>query len=125
MDEQVQVIGENNIGCKDTATVHLQAIIIDRTWDVPNAFSPNGDGKNDVFKPVLKMNSDYSIVQFVVYNRWGQVVYNAATGNGSAAWDGLYSNGKPADNGVYFYKIKIRFLDKSEVSKEGELHLIR
>lgn len=80
---------------------------------VPNAFSPNGDGKNDVFKVRVK-----SIVKFsmIIFNRWGQVVasgdqnslkYEAGDDNNGyfICWDGT-SNGKTVQDGVYFIHIE-------------------
>ena len=69
--------------------------------DVPTAFSPNGDGVNDVFRPVgMKFQN---LVEFRVYNRWGQRVYSFANPNDK--WNGKLNNGNEASEGTYYYII--------------------
>ena len=89
---------------------------------VPNAFSPNGDGLNDMFRPVLKLERAYNTIEFNIYNRYGQLVH--ATANLNNGWDGMH-NGRPADNGVYSYKLVIYFLDGTNKVFSGEVTLIR
>lgn len=68
---------------------------------LPNAFSPNNDGLNDKFRPVL-VGDDCTKSRYLlyVYNRWGQIVYQGY--ESSEGWNGFY-NGAPADVGIYFY----------------------
>jgi gliding motility-associated-like protein len=89
---------------------------------VPNAFSPNGDGKNDKFN-VLEtcLIEKY---QLQIFNRWGELVFTTlSTGN---SWDGTY-NGKEAESGVYYYMIDAIPVDKSKgsVKLKGDITLIR
>lgn len=86
---------------------------------IPNAFSPNGDGLNDVFE--VKKMCRISGFHMQVYNRWGQVVFQAYDVDGK--WNGYY-NGKPADGGTYFYYISFTGDDKIQYRK-GEINLIR
>ena len=68
---------------------------------LPNAFTPNGDGLNDEFKPVQR----YDLVKtyrLFIYNRWGQLIFETSDIN--QGWDGTYK-GKPAEQGTYVYKI--------------------
>jgi len=68
---------------------------------LPNAFTPNGDGLNDEFKPVQR----YDLVKryhLYIYNRWGQFIFETSDIN--TGWDGTYK-GKPAEQGAYVYKI--------------------
>jgi gliding motility-associated-like protein len=87
---------------------------------VPNAFSPNGDGNNDVFLllltcPVLKFN-------LKIYNRYGEKVFEAdEPGKG---WDGIYKNA-PSDVGVYFYYLTYKGFNDQVYSKKGDLTLLR
>jgi gliding motility-associated-like protein len=70
---------------------------------IPNAFTPDGDGRNDVFKPVLT-NPAFTIysLQFTIYDRWGGEVFTSHDiGQG---WDGT-KNGKPCPEGAYVYRI--------------------
>jgi gliding motility-associated-like protein len=79
----------NSIGCFDTDTIDVKYFKVLSGFYVPSAFSPNGDGLNDILKPSslgLK-----SISSFRIYNRWGQMLFNTSSiGKG---WDGKY-NGK-------------------------------
>jgi gliding motility-associated-like protein len=64
----------------------------------PNAFSPNGDRVNEVFRPVTRGN--HEVRTFRIINRWGQVVYESQDEH--TGWDGTY-NGKQQDMGTYYY----------------------
>lgn len=89
---------------------------------VPNAFSPNNDGRNDKFRilPTCVLNK-YHIQ---IFSRWGEKVYSSFTLNDG--WDGTYK-GKPADVGVYYYLITATpdDLSKGEVFLKGDVTLIR
>ncbi len=89
------------------------------TVTFPNAFSPNGDGRNDVFRPVFKGYHTYHV--FRVVNRWGQTVFE--TPNTTEAWDGTM-NGVPQDIGVYYYYLKYDCGGKTMEAK-GDVTLIR
>jgi gliding motility-associated-like protein len=89
--------------------------------EVPNAFTPNGDGLNDSFSPhnALKASS-YS---FTIFNRWGQLVYQ--TNNWMDRWDGRV-NGLLQSAGVYVWKLSYRNRDTGRsVFKKGTVTLIR
>ena len=66
---------------------------------MPNAFSPNGDSKNDIFKPVSKNVDKFKMY---IYNRWGALIYE--TNDPSNGWDGKF-NGSECSLGVYIWKI--------------------
>ncbi len=106
-------------GCRDTAQVEIG---IDYTMEefIPSVFSPNGDGKNDLFRIV---NLRYQkLVEFRVFNRWGKEVYNYT--DGSKGWDGTY-NGAPQDPGVYTYIIRVNVPDGDARVYKGNITLIR
>jgi gliding motility-associated-like protein len=89
---------------------------------IPNAFSPNGDGRNDVFR--ILETCVVEKFEIKIFNRWGTLVYSGrSTAQG---WDGTY-NGVPADGGVYYYLINI--VPKSEsrdaVLLSGDIILVR
>lgn len=86
----------------------------------PNAFSPNGDRLNDIFRSITPGNHDVSF--FRIQNRWGQTVYEAA--DASRGWDGTFG-GKPQDIGTYFYYIKYLCGDGKYYEKKGEVTLVR
>ncbi len=110
----------NNLGCKDSASIVIKP---EPYMQVPNAFSPNGDGLNDRFFPLIT-GEGYALESFLVFNRWGQLVYEAYLNNGISGWDGSY-NGKPADLGVYFYHIVLNNPSGKQVVKKGEVTLLR
>jgi gliding motility-associated-like protein len=115
------VYGYDHNGCLDSAFVH---IIVDSTMteDIPSGFTPNGDGLNDVFRPVgLKFQN---MVEFRVYNRWGQQLFYS--NNNKVGWDGTF-NGVPQDMGVYYYSIIVARPggDGANLTYKGEITLIR
>ncbi|MBL7706102.1 MAG: gliding motility-associated C-terminal domain-containing protein [Taibaiella sp.] len=124
LNEPVQiVVTGNSNGCLDTAMVNVGDLPTYSTdVQMPNAFSPNGDGKNDVFRPVFKIDRAYTIDHFTVYNRYGQLIYT--TSNMNSGWDGYYK-GRLQDQGVYYYIVKISFMDGTEKTLKGDVTLIR
>ncbi|MDX2001930.1 MAG: gliding motility-associated C-terminal domain-containing protein [Chitinophagales bacterium] len=85
----------------------------------PNAFSPNGDGQNDIYQFYA-----YGIrkFEFKIYDRWGNLVF---TGHSiDDKWDGTYK-GKEAGQGVYVYHLYCEYLDRVNFRKEGGITLIR
>jgi gliding motility-associated-like protein len=113
------VYGTNLYGCLDSAKITVN-LDIDRLEDMPTGFTPDGDGLNDVFRIThLKYKK---LVEFRVYNRWGQEVFN--TGNPEIGWDGTY-HGVPQDIGVYSYQIIIAESDGTQKVYKGSVTLIR
>ena len=87
---------------------------------VPNAFTPNGDGKNDVFKPVPVGISEFRY--FRVYNRYGQLMFH--TNKANQGWDGNF-NGTQAQQGTYVWEVSgVDYLGKT-IHKQGAVILIR
>lgn len=105
-------------GC--TTSAEIVFTVVEPVVEIPNAFTPNGDGMNDRFNYFSSGNLD--LVSFEVFNRWGQKVYNNETPD--SGWDGNF-NGKPAVSDVYIYIIVLRRLDGSDLVKKGEVTLIR
>ena len=89
--------------------------------DFPNAFSPNGDGMNDIYRA----NTDYqSIVEFkaVIYNRWGQKLYE--WNNPAGGWDGTYK-GNPVKQGVYYVQVTAKGADGRRFNIKKDVNLLR
>ncbi len=86
---------------------------------IPNIFSPNGDGQNDVFRV---RSENIETMHLTVYNRWGEKVFESQSQNDS--WDGNYK-GKPCSPGVYVYHTTILFDDGTETSRKGNVTLVR
>ncbi len=91
----------------------------------PTAFSPNGDGKNDAFTPLLKATCQAKSFEFVVYNRYGQLVFSS--NQKGLGWDGTYQSGRPAELGVYYYILKVanNYGEVATNVYKGELTLVR
>lgn len=85
---------------------------------LPNAFTPNGDANNQVFKPVLTGADSYRIQ---IYNRWGALVYSGENG----IWNGKDEKGNHLAEGLYFYTLKVKWIDGGVDNKKGEILLIR
>lgn len=88
---------------------------------VPTAFSPDGNGENDIFRIVKYLNIK-SLQEFAVYDRWGQKVYS--TDIITDGWNGQYK-GHPQDMGVYVWYVKALTYDNEYVFKKGNVTLVR
>jgi gliding motility-associated-like protein len=110
------VTGTNGAGCEGTDTVRV-VVLPEPVFVMPNAFSPDGDGTNDVFNAVFEGDifEQYSIA---VYNRWGQKVFSST--RPSEGW-----NGKDAPSDVYVYVFDYLLIDGKTGQEKGEVTLIR
>lgn len=108
------------IGCTTTESI---AITKDCYIDVPNAFTPNGDGHNDYFFPRQLLSESISRFRMQVFNRWGQVVFETTNLDGRG-WDGRF-NDKTQPMGVYVYRIEVGFTNGREEQYEGNVTLVR
>lgn len=105
--------------CRDTGVVFVD-IDYGMTEFIPSAFTPNGDGKNDLFKV---FNMKYQrLLEFRVYNRWGEKVFD--TIDDTKGWDGTW-NGAVCDAGVYNYIIRIARPDGTQKLYTGDVTLLR
>ncbi|RYD54256.1 MAG: gliding motility-associated C-terminal domain-containing protein, partial [Sphingobacteriales bacterium] len=102
---QYVVMGIGANGCRSYDTVVVDVNKRENVF-VPTAFSPNGDGKNDVFR-VANMTFQ-GLMEFRVFNRWGQEIFS--TTNAKGGWDGNW-NGEPQPVGNYRYIIKVGYPD--------------
>lgn len=94
--------------------------------NIPNGFTPNGDGHNDVFF-ILGSQDIKFIREFSIFNRLGQMVFHTANteaNNPDAGWNGML-NGKKAEEGTYVYFVTITFTDGKEQQFKGTVTLIR
>ena len=113
------VVGVSKDGCRDTAYVHI-GIDYTMTEFLPTAFSPNGDGRNDVFH--FRSLKFRRLEEFRVFNRWGQEVFSTTDPEGG--WDGSYK-GQPAEMGVYHYLIRVAVPDGTIKTFKGDVTLVR
>ncbi|MES2837303.1 MAG: gliding motility-associated C-terminal domain-containing protein [Bacteroidota bacterium] len=112
---EITLIVKNPENCVDTASYTFIKISSTIFIQIPNVFSPNNDGPNDLFK--LKTSGVKSL-SCKIYNRWGKQVAKFEDANGF--WDG----GNYAD-GVYFYLINVTFIDNSTKEYNGNVTLLR
>ena len=87
---------------------------------LPNAFSPNGDGRNDYFEPMNMQ--DITGITLSIYNRWGARVFYSSSLKGK--WDGTYK-ALPCDVGTYQYEVRYRDCHGEAKAKKGDIALIR
>ncbi len=109
-------------GCSNSDTVSIYIInvtCIEPELFIPNAFSPNGDGENDVF---YVRGNTIETMYFAVFDRWGQKVFESNAP--SFGWDGSFK-GKPLTPAVYDYYVKITCYDKATFSKKGNITILK
>lgn len=101
--------------------VYSNAISLEQPAQVaiPDAFTPNGDGLNDVFRPLAPYTNELLLE---VYNRWGEIVFRTTTLNDG--WDGNYA-GRPAQGGPYIYYIRLVDDAGTITEKKGTVTLLR
>ena len=102
-----------------TDTVELTIAPCEHVIWVPSAFTPNGDGKNDVFIPYVENLGSYSLM---IFNRWGQLVFQSE--NPGEGWDGTYK-GRQASEDSYVWKIVYSDFYKNKYVKYGYVILYR
>lgn len=117
------VIVKNQYGCKASDTVVVAVDCHESRVRVPNAFTPNGDGTNDVF--IVKGIS--IIKHMVIFDRWGEKVYernNFIAGDRASCWNGTF-RGQPCPSGSYVYFIEMECPSGGEFSRRGSFVLVR
>ena len=105
--------------CVSTATTII--VVEDGlTIEIPNVFTPNEDGKNDVF--TIK-SSGVKEISLQIFNRWGTKLYEFT--GAKASWDGLAPNSSKVPEGTYFFFVKATGFDGQEIEKHGTVNLFR
>jgi len=107
--------------CVDTS-YRIVKVDMPSKLEVPNIFTPNGDGSNDVF--FLKV-AGMGEITALIHDRWGNKVYETTSNTGNIAWDGKNFQGAECSPGVYFYIIKASGKDGKEYSNKGNVTLMR
>jgi gliding motility-associated-like protein len=107
-------------GCSVTDSV---TIFKNCYLDIPNTFSPNGDGLNDYFLPRQLLSRGVVSYKMSVYNRWGQIIFETANIDGRG-WDGRF-NSAVQPQGVYVYIIDVAFRNGQKEHYTGNITLIR
>jgi len=107
-------------GCSASASVQVLILPAGNIVVIPNAFSPNGDGVNDLFRVT---GQNIETIELFIYNRWGQEVF-AAIGELGAGWDGKFRD-TDQELGVYVYYANITFMNGETETLKGNITLIR
>ncbi len=107
----------NSLGCVDSIT---KTVVVTELINIPNVFTPNGDGVNDVFHIEGASLKIYSID---IYNRWGQVVFSSTDPN--IDWTGRSNSGTEEANGTYYYILKATSYSNTVYDRRGYVQLIR
>lgn len=137
----IQMIAYDSYGCSDTTTATVTSSVCGCTdptainynplatvednscvypepiFEVPNVFTPNGGGENDVFEIKAQY---YTEIEYTIQNRWGQLVFEGKGLN--PTWDGKSQNGKPVDEGVYFVLYTVKSIN-GDKDKSGQTFL--
>ena len=121
-DQWIYLQITDSVGC--TATDSLW-IMVDAQYELylPNSFSPNGDGVNDLWQPFYGQSVE-QISQMIIYDRWGGVIFSREGCNLECAWNGQNA-GEGCDEGVYVYYVTALFKDGQQREFAGSLTLLR
>ncbi|UCG27106.1 MAG: gliding motility-associated C-terminal domain-containing protein [Bacteroidales bacterium] len=110
----------NPLGVRGIALSNRSCCQVPAKVFIPNAFTPNGDGKNDVFRPVLTFTpEDFTLI---IRNRWGNNLFE--TKDPGTGWDGTIGGGRLAPEGIYIYYIRIIADEGEIIEKNGHVSLV-
>ena len=120
----INLLVTDTLGCSDTAS-YVIAFDPDLTFYVPNTFSPDGDGLNQIFIPVFSSPIDQTNYQMLIYNRWGEIIFETLDPN--VGWDGTFGPDSHACQvGTYTYLIVFGTTANEEKQLiSGHVNLIR
>jgi gliding motility-associated-like protein len=107
-------------GCSSTDTILIKR---DCYLDIPNSFTPNGDGLNDYFLPMDLLSAGVTNFSMDIFNRWGELIFSTTNLN-SAGWDGKFG-GKPQPVGTFVYQITATFKNNERKTYAGNITLLR
>jgi gliding motility-associated-like protein len=119
---------ENGVTCTtiDSVTIEVLKVCDNSVVYVPNTFTPNGDGLNDIF--MIRGLAATRIKYFRVFDRWGKLVHEALNGipnDPTWGWNGTDRNGEKLNSAVYVYTYEIECINGDIVNGQGNVTLIR
>lgn len=117
--QTISLLVRANGGCQDAVSAPATARTLTDQVFFPNSFTPNGDGKNEVWQVYGYVIKD---LRLMVFNQWGEKIFE--TRNQSQGWNGTYK-GKKQPSGVYMYVAELVFIDGSKQVYKGEINLIQ
>jgi len=119
---EVKLIVTDSIGCIDSSSTQVTIFDV-LIYYIPNAFTPDGDTYNETFQPVFTSGFDPYDYHLVIFNRWGETVFESY--NDQEGWDGSY-NGGNAPDGVYVWTVKFgEILSDKKYNDKGIVTLVR
>ncbi len=113
---------QDTMGCNFITQNQYDVIVLPvSSVDVPSAFTPNGDGSNDII--YVRGWGIKKLLEFSIYNRWGELMFT--TNDINVGWDGTF-NGKPQNIDTYAYYVRVEtYIDVAPLSKKGNFTLLR
>ncbi|HHE40476.1 MAG TPA: gliding motility-associated C-terminal domain-containing protein, partial [Candidatus Cloacimonetes bacterium] len=115
------VEGENNPhGIRGNSTTAVNCVVLQSKIFVPNAFTPNGDGKNDTWFPKLSFTP--ATYHLIIKNRWGNIIFES--NDQYKSWDGSYMGGAIVQEGTYIYFLRITTGEGKEILRKGLINVI-
>ncbi|HEX6427351.1 MAG TPA: gliding motility-associated C-terminal domain-containing protein, partial [Niastella sp.] len=114
----IHVIALGVKNCQNSSPGKATAKTLANEIFIPNTFTPNGDGKNEVF---MAYGNVIAGLTMKVFNQWGELIYE--TNSITTGWNGTHK-GKLQPVGVYYYVIRIRLTDGTEVTRKGSVNLL-
>jgi gliding motility-associated-like protein len=106
-------------GCLPAESQPVSGTTVTEMVYIPNAFTPNGDGLNDVLRVYGNFIRE---MRFAIFNQWGEKIFESRSQN--IAWDGTHK-GKPQPSGVYMYVCDIILTDGTRIQRKGAINLVR
>ena len=116
---------EDRYGCRNSGDANVIVVCGKQNFFIPNTFSPNGDGRNEIFYP--KGTGLFRIKSLRIFNRWGEVVFEKrdfAPNDPSAGWNGTFK-GKAASPDAYIYTMEILCDNNEVIPVKGNVTLLR
>ncbi len=115
-DFSVLLVVKDLNGCIDTVRKDISVVLLP---DVPTAFTPNGDGQNDLF---FVRGGPFKSINVRVYNNWGQLIFE--TNDQLEGWNGTF-NGTEQPIGVFVWVVEVEMLNDKKIKKTGDVTLLR
>ncbi len=115
----------NNFGCEAQDDVTIKVSCDESEFFMPNTFTPNGDGSNDRFWPLSK--NTVNVNHFAIYNRWGEVVFEAnnfPSNDPNYGWDGTYKN-MPLSPDVFVYVLETKCTNGERIFIKGDISIVK
>lgn len=126
-DQLYNLLVLNQSGCSAQASIFVE-VDANRNVFIPNAFSPDGDGRNDEFR-IFTCRGVTAVNSVVIFDRWGNVVFEQSEMmpnclDGIRLWDGRQTD-QPVNAGVYVYMAEVEFLDGVTLVYRGDIAVVR